>query len=99
MKSQSKNSHVNGSLPAGNFCQILQITQTKRTKSGQSYHILTWACLYMTRKRTNEKTAQIKFENSAQTTLRFSPVSFHAPSFNLKNMKNSSNSFKGAPCD
>jgi len=54
-------------------------TLASRAKPGLSFQLQVWACMYNVHFLRNNKTDQLKVENSAQTTLRFSPDSFRAP--------------------
>ncbi len=54
-------------------------TSANRTKPGPSLKVEKRLCLCYLRKFLLSKTSQLKVENSAQTTFRFSPVRYRAP--------------------
>jgi hypothetical protein len=59
-------------------------TLASRTNPGPSFQLKIWACANNMQFLHNNKTAWLKVENSAQTTFRFSPVSFRAPRISIK---------------
>ncbi len=60
------------------FFDFLQ-TFANRTKPGPSLQVEKWLCLCYLLMFQLSKTAQLKVENSAQTTFRLSPVRCRAP--------------------
>jgi len=48
------------------------------TKPGPSFQLKVWACIHFDKYIHIIETAQLIVENSAQTSFRFSPVSFRA---------------------
>ncbi len=58
-------------------------TLANRTKPGPSLQVEKWSCLCCQLMFLLSKTAQLKVENSAKTTFRFSPVRYRAPRVSL----------------
>ncbi len=58
-------------------------TSANRTEPGPSFQLQRQPCVCHALVRLLIKTAQLKVENSAQTTFRFTPVGFRAPRFNI----------------
>ncbi len=58
-----------------------------RTEPGPSFQLQRWPCVCHALKRLLIKTAQLKVENSAQTTFRFCPVRYRTPWFRVQGLQ------------
>ncbi len=58
----------------------LETIDDGRTKHVLSFQLQMWAFIHTVQNMIFYKTAYLKVENSAQTSFRFSPLSFHVPS-------------------